>query len=426
MDIFKATNNLFQNFFSKINELLREKEQVGVSAIASEIKVYEANPVMKNESALRAQLTNLNKENFFLYEIIKHAEEGFIVLDKDKKIKFINNCILKKIGAPGEPPDYIERDSLELIRFPNLYEGIDNLLKQQKTTQNIYLSCETTQTEFEIMLKLFDHDGETFILTKWHDITLYSKTEKAGKDLVANVAHQLRTPLTSIKGYAETLLDGAFDDPSVSKKFLETILRNADRLTNLVRDILTLSKLDNFNSLPKYQLINTTNLLNHVIEQLQHLAEEKSLTINNSYPEKDIFIMGSQPDLEIALHNLLDNAIKYSPQNSYIQIKIDQIDESAVISIKDQGRGIAQKDCEKIFERFYRIEEGKSKKMMGTGLGLAIVKQIVELHNGMTWVESLWGTGATFYFSIPVVKTEPTALLNLSPSIDSQNSANFH
>jgi len=426
MDIFKSTNNLIHNFFSKINELFVEKEQFETKGIPSEIKIPEKNPIIQNESELHDQLINLNKEIFFLNEIIKNADEGFMILDSNKKIKFINNSLIKKIGVPGSPSEYIDRNSLELLRFPDLYENIENLLRQQQNIKKIFLNTETTKTEFEVLLKYFDLNGEKFILTRWYDITLCSKTEKAGKDLVANVAHQLRTPLTSIKGYAETLLDGAFDDPSVSKKFLETILRNADRLTNLVRDILTLSKLDNANSDQNHQLINTKTLLNFVIEPLQQLAEEKSLTLNCIYPETDILVMGNQQELEIALHNLLDNAIKYSPQSCSIDIKIAEINEFAEISIKDYGRGIPQKDCEKIFERFYRIEEGKSKKLMGTGLGLAIVKQIVELHKGSTWVESLWGAGATFYISIPVAKKTAAALLNLNSSLENHSSTSLH
>jgi len=318
MNIVKSTTNIFQNFISIINELWGENPPEKTNAIESEIKDNHIQEINQKDSQPDMALTNLKNDNLFLNEIIQYTEEGFLILDENQKIKFINKCLLRKNGIPGEPSDYIDRVALELLRFPFLYENIRTLFAQNKSSKTIRISCETTKTEFEALIKFITINNENLILIKWQDITLCSKTERAGKDLVANVAHQLRTPLTSIKGYAETLLDGAFDDPQVSKKFLETILRNADRLTNLVKDILTLAKLDDNNSL-NLQLVNVSILVTYVVEQLSNIAEEKEVTINTHYPENDVFILGSLQDIEIAIHNLLDNAIKYTANKTALK-----------------------------------------------------------------------------------------------------------
>lgn len=390
MSILRLASNFFSGIFTRFS---------------SPIKVEEKKVLPHTEQLQKpindSHFINLNRENHLLHLIIQNAEEGFLILDNNNTIKFINNFLLRKIGVPGNFSEYINRNSIELIRFPKLYESIKELPYSHNDEIILNLVSDTTQTEFEIIIKNIAIQGENLIFTKWRDITLSSKAEKIGKELVANVAHQLRTPLTSIKGYAETLLDGAFDDPSVSKKFLETILRNADRLTNLVRDILTLARLDDTKNKLDFKRTNINQIIKNVIEQLGPLAEDKGVKIIFSHPESDTIIMGCEQELEIAIHNLLDNAIKYTADKTQIDITLKESEDKLQLSIKDQGKGIPQKDCEKIFERFYRIEDGKSKKMIGTGLGLSIVKQIVELHHGRTWVESLWGHGATFFVEIP-------------------------
>jgi len=220
---------------------------------------------------------------------------------------------------------------------------------------------------------------------------------------VANVSHELKTPLTSIKGFVETLKDGAIDDKDVAIKFLNIIEVEVERLVRLINDLLYLSEIENAAMPILEEKVVVKEVVLEIIELLKIKAEKKNIQLDikvqeglemNIYRDwlKQIFI------------NLIDNAIVYNKENGKVWVTVEKLDNLIVIKVKDTGIGIPEKEIERIFERFYRVDKGRSRKFGGTGLGLSIVKHIVELYGGKVWVESQEGIGSEFTVTIPIVK----------------------
>lgn len=222
------------------------------------------------------------------------------------------------------------------------------------------------------------------------------------RDFVANVSHELRTPVAVIKGYAETLLDGALDDtPERGRHFVSIIAGHAERLTNLINDILTLSKLEARDAALTLHPLDLCGTIRKAQMLMEDHARTKGIRLNATCPESVPKVMADQGQLEQVLLNLLDNAIKYTPDGGDIAIRTRQENKRVVIEVSDTGIGIPSKDLKRIFERFYRVDEGRSREQGGTGLGLAIVKHIVQLHGGEITVTSEAGKGSTFTVTLP-------------------------
>lgn len=221
------------------------------------------------------------------------------------------------------------------------------------------------------------------------------------RDFVANVSHELRTPVTIIKGYAETLLDGVMkSDPNRALRFVEIISSHSERLTNLINDILTLSSLESKETILELNHLDISGTMAKACMLLQERAAQKNITIINESLNCDLpRVMADQGRLEQVMVNLLENAIKYTPDNGTIRLFTEEDNEFVKVSVSDTGIGIPYKDVPRIFERFYRVDEARTREQGGTGLGLAIVKHIVQLHGGDVFVTSEPGQGSVFSFT---------------------------
>jgi len=216
------------------------------------------------------------------------------------------------------------------------------------------------------------------------------------------VSHELRTPLTTIKGYAETLLDGALKEDQAFQ-FVQVIKRHTDRLTKIVEDLLMLSKIETKEFQLKTESISLPNLMDDIIDFLKEPAEKKKISLSRHETPSSLAIRADRSYLEQILINLLDNAIKYTPEGGRVIVSAAEKDSKDIqFSIEDNGIGIPKEDLSRIFERFYRVDKGRSKELGGTGLGLSIVKHLVQAHGGKVWVESQLAKGSTFYFSLPI------------------------
>jgi two-component system phosphate regulon sensor histidine kinase PhoR len=233
------------------------------------------------------------------------------------------------------------------------------------------------------------------------DLAQLRRSEAVRKDFTANVSHELRTPLAAIKAFAETLREGAADDPARHGEFLQEIERNADRMARLVDDLLTLSTLDSGARPPATETVDLMRLAAEVTATLKPLAGRKELALRLE-PFRDIPpVRGDRGQLKQVLTNLLDNAIKYTPEKGTVRLSAACSEGRVTVSVEDTGPGIPDESLPRIFERFYRVDKARSREMGGTGLGLAIVKHIVEAHGGGVAVESRPGTGSAFRFSLP-------------------------
>jgi two-component system phosphate regulon sensor histidine kinase PhoR len=227
--------------------------------------------------------------------------------------------------------------------------------------------------------------------------------EKVRRDFVANVSHELRTPVTVIKGYAETLIDGVLaTDPERAAGFLEKIHRHAERLASLVGDLLILSELE-AGEPPQSSPVAIESAVEHACALLEEKARNKKINIDRRGIEGAPPVLADRSKLEQVMVNLLDNAIKYTPENGSITISTSEANDSVTITVADTGIGIPPKDLPRIFERFYRVDAARSREQGGTGLGLAIVKHIIQLHGGSISVESTPGKGSTFFFTLKKV-----------------------
>jgi two-component system phosphate regulon sensor histidine kinase PhoR len=234
----------------------------------------------------------------------------------------------------------------------------------------------------------------------FHDLTRIKKLERNREEFVANVSHELRTPLSLIKGYTETLLDGAKDDPEVALKFLQTIDRNAERLKLLIEDLLIISELESGRIRLQLQPVPLAPLVAKLCEDFRPRTGARGVKLVN---EVDELIAQADPDrLQQVLSNLVDNAIKYGRSDGTVTIRAQTAADGKIeLCVADDGPGIPTEARDRVFERFYRVDKARSREQGGTGLGLSIVKHIVQSHGGRVWVESELGQGSRFYFSLP-------------------------
>lgn len=246
-----------------------------------------------------------------------------------------------------------------------------------------------------------DHGNWLGIVVVLHDITELVRLENVRKDFVANVSHELRTPVTSIKGFAETLLDGAMDEPEVKKDFLEIILKESERLQLLIEDLLQLSHMERDEFTLQFAPINLIEVIDDALSVVSGNINRKNMVVDVNGPGR-ITVEGDASRLIQVMVNLFSNAIAYSKEKTTITISIKAFAEIVQIEVKDQGIGIGELELSRLFERFYRVDRGRSRDSGGTGLGLAIVKHLVEAHSGSVTVESKIGVGTTFRISLPI------------------------
>jgi two-component system phosphate regulon sensor histidine kinase PhoR len=234
----------------------------------------------------------------------------------------------------------------------------------------------------------------------FHELTRLKQLERTREEFVANVSHELRTPLSLIKGYVETLLDGARHNPEVAERFLKIIERNTSRLDLLIQDLLTISALESGRMKLSLQPVDLRTVADKVLGDLHAKADDKQVTLANSLPVLPIQADGNRLDQVFA--NLVDNAIKYGRPNGKVTVSGRQLDDGRVeVCVQDDGPGIPPESLDRVFERFYRVDKARSRDQGGTGLGLSIVKHIVQAHGGEVWARSELGKGASFFFTLP-------------------------
>lgn len=332
-----------------------------------------------------------------LEAVVREMEIGVLVIDSEKNILFMNpffkNTFPMRETTSG-------KKVTDIIRDNTLLEAIDKTL-QSKGDTPLKVTIQGKNGEvLEVRLLLFVEESLKGLIGFFHDITEEKRVEAIKRDFVANVSHELRTPLASIKGYAETLLDGAMDDREILKNFLSIIDKHANRMTALIDDLLILSKLESQQMPLKLEEVDIKGLIHGVIHGVEKNARDKGLKLIGDVQKGLPKIMTDKVRLEQVIVNLIDNALKYTNQGE-VRVKACIEGENLRVDVEDSGTGIPEKDLARIFERFYRVDKGRSRDLGGTGLGLAIVKHIIQAHNGKIWVQSLQGKGTTFTFTIP-------------------------
>jgi len=347
---------------------------------------------------LEDKIKEIRQQNQELSAIFNSMIEGIIVVDKTSRIVSVNPAIEKIFGILNA--DAQGKTFLEAIRNNEISEIIDNVLTQGKS-----LSVEVTlvlpgHRIFEVnAVPIFENDSVNGCLVVIHDITEIRRLETIRRDFVANVSHELKTPLTSIKGFVETLLEGALDDEENNRNFLKIIQNHAERLNSLVNDLLSLSYLESKNISLEINDVNLSRVADEVILGFGSQLRKKRIEVVNGLAP-DILVKADEERIKQVFTNLIDNALKFNREKGAIKIYSEEFNGKIRVIVEDSGIGIPEKDIPRIFERFYRVDKARSRELGGTGLGLSIVKHIVELHGGMVGVESSEGSGSRFFFTL--------------------------
>jgi two-component system, OmpR family, phosphate regulon sensor histidine kinase PhoR len=326
--------------------------------------------------------------------------EGVVLLDRAGRIQLVNQSLEKQFALSV---DVRGQSMLEAFRRPELAQLLARLGSEHNVLSGEIEIGGSEPRYFEVTAAtVFDREARAQgAILLFHDLTRIRQLENTRREFVANVSHELRTPLSLIKGYVETLLDGAISDPEMAARFLQTIERHSNRLTNLIEDLLTISRLESGQITLQLRAIPLRPFAAAVITELQNRAKERGATIANEIP--DALTGRADPDrLEQVLVNLLENAIKYGRPRGRVSVKGRTVNGHVELCVADDGPGIPAEARERVFERFYRVDRARSRESGGTGLGLAIVKHIVQSHGGKVWLESETGHGSQFYFTLPV------------------------
>jgi two-component system phosphate regulon sensor histidine kinase PhoR len=363
--------------------------------------------ISKIESQLKKKVEEISRGRDYLETVLKGMAEGVLVVDGRGRILMVNDALRQFLSLP---PHVTDRTPLEIIRNAELEGAIRTVIQEGKSSSfELNLPAPEGKT-FEVHVvgilpsplgRVKESEEMKGAIVVFHDITRLKELEKIRQDFVANVSHELRTPLTTIKGYAETLLEGALKE-EVGFQFVQVIKRHADRLAKIVEDLLTLSRIESREFLLKQENLSVPDLIEDVMGLVKESAEKKKISLSYAKLTPPPFVLGDRYYLEQILINLLDNAIKYGRERGKIIISTTERNREEVeISVQDDGMGIPREDLPRIFERFYRVDKGRSQELGGTGLGLSIVKHIVQAHGGRVWVESRLGEGSTFRFTLP-------------------------
>ncbi|MBF0215907.1 MAG: HAMP domain-containing protein [Candidatus Omnitrophica bacterium] len=370
--------------------------------------IYSKDEIGDLASALKYMADEINDkiekikhEGVKLDAVLSSMFEGIIVVDQKGDILLMNPSLRKLFFVDSDPEG---KTPLEVIRTAGVQDMIDRILADKERLISKEISVMRPEEKaFKVNGVPIMRDGvlEGAVLV-FHDITELKKLEEIRQDFVANVSHELRTPISSIKGYAETLIDGAIDDRENTKDFVKIIYEDSNRLANLIDDLLDLSRIESGKMKMAFERIELEPVLERALGVLSKTIKDKKINVTRSIPEVLPKVLADEKRLAQVFLNLLDNAVKYTPDGGNVNIGIARMDDHLRIDISDNGLGIPQNDMPRIFERFYRVDKARSREMGGTGLGLSIVKHIVLAHNGQVWAESEPGRGSKFTFTVPV------------------------
>lgn len=354
---------------------------------------------------IRLTQENLEQESKRLNSILSYMTDGVLATNRRGQIIMINDMAKRQLGV--ERDEALNQNILELLKIDDEYELRDLITQSPELmidSQDVNGEYISLRVRFALVRR--ESGFISGLVAVLHDTTEQEKEERERRLFVSNVSHELRTPLTSVKSYLEALDEGALSEP-VAPDFIKVSLDETNRMMRMVTDLLHLSRIDNTTSNLDVELINFTAFITFILNRFDKIKsqdENLKYELIRDYPITSVWIEIDTDKMTQVIDNILNNAIKYSPDGGKITVSMKTTDDQMILSISDQGLGIPKQDLPKIFDRFYRVDRARSRAQGGTGLGLAIAKEIIKQHNGFIWAKSEYGKGSTFTIVLPYDK----------------------
>jgi two-component system phosphate regulon sensor histidine kinase PhoR len=393
-----------------LEEMKRGAERFAYGELEGRLPVYKgeemgalAEAMNKMAAQLDDRIRTVVRQRNEQEAVLASMIEGVLAIDNEERILRINQSAADLLNI--DTGAAVGRRIQEVTRKPDLQNFFSKALSSQESVEeDITLMIRGSELFLQAHgTPLRDSSGKDIgVLVVLNDMTRLQRLENIRRDFVANVSHELKTPITAIKGSVETLIAGAVEEEESAQRFLDIIARQSDRLNAIIEDLLALSRIEQGEEQEGIELKSTPlrAVFLNTLQACQIKAQDKKISLEMECPD-EINVRINAPLLEQALVNLIDNAIKYSPQEGRVLFQADKTNDSIVIKVQDWGTGISQEHLPRLFERFYRVDKARSRKLGGTGLGLAIVKHIIHSHNGSINVSSAPGEGSTFTITLP-------------------------
>lgn len=350
---------------------------------------------------LQSKIRLANEEKSKLMTALTSINEGVLILNTDGKIEFVSpslaNIVAEQFGDVGGMTLMEAFRNVDLLRmyqrfkqFPDTVTGEITLGSLDPVIMSVSIS------------EVHGYPGEEKDMIVFHDVTRLKKLERIRTDFVANVTHEIRTPLTAVIGYLETLQTGALSNTEDARRFIDIILKQAQRLNRLVEDLMTISKIELGEIHFRFEEVLLLDVINSVLPLVEAKAQAKTISIENRLPEKTQPVSADRDRLSQVFVNVLDNALKFTPEGGRVTIGAEEKDGYVVVTIEDTGVGIPREEIQRLGERFYRVDKARSRELGGTGLGLSIVKHLMLAHGGKMEIESQLGRGTTVSLCFPL------------------------
>ncbi len=365
------------------------------------------NSINDLSEVIRLTHENLEQETKRLTSILSYMTDGVLATNRRGQIIMVNEMAAKQLNV--NPDEVLNTSILDLLSLGDDYDlrslitEVPELTIDSQDENGEYLSL---RVRFALIRR--ESGFISGLVAVLHDTTEQDKEERERRLFVSNVSHELRTPLTSVKSYLEALDDGALSEP-VAPDFVKVSLNETNRMMRMVTDLLSLSRIDNETSQLDIELTNFTAFITFILNRFDKIKSQsqedtKKYELIREYPITPIWVEIDTDKMTQVIDNILNNAIKYSPDGGKIKVGMKTTDAQLIISISDEGLGIPKKDLPRIFDRFYRVDKARSRAQGGTGLGLAIAKEIIKQHKGFIWAKSEYGKGSTFTIVLPYDK----------------------
>lgn len=396
-----------------ISEMRRQTANIADGDYSGKVTVYGADELGELAETINdlsykvkdAQETT-ESERQRLDSVLRHMTDGVLATDRRGKIIIINSRAMDLLSISQDKA--IGQSIMKVLKLGEKFTFRQLLETQDELILNIPTDDQDTILRGEFSVIQRESGFISGLVCVLSDITEQEKVEQERRSFVSNVSHELRTPLTSVKSYTESLIDGAWEDKEIAPEFLKVISTETDRMIRMITDLLNLSRMDQGKQELNLEFVSINELVAHIIDRFEMVLKSeqyrnKKYKIERDFTQRTLWVEIDQDKFIQVIDNIMNNAIKYSPDGGKITCKLMETHNSVVISITDEGLGIPRKDIGHVFDRFYRVDKARARSMGGTGLGLAISKEVVQLHGGKIWVTSVENKGSTFFISLPYI-----------------------